>query len=244
MILLSNCPHGNGIFTVIDDEANLVVKSSYAPEGIESLEREHAGYRWYFELPPVRHSVGTSGHRLERIQRRSYARLTVERFLGRMGNPYQRLSVNFDDVAGAIEAYAVLWPGRDHSCALHGDFSLGNIIFPAEGPVAIIDWEHFRPSAAPWGFDLVSLLYECAFFSFGGAESLRKSDHEAFLDLRSRINTLVRIKNGFDCTLGDLTRFISVNAGFWGPLIKKLPVLMFSSTQTAYLAELERESAA
>ena len=50
MILVSNSAHNNGIFTYINEAGGVVIKSSYTPVGIDGLERELAGYQWYFRI--------------------------------------------------------------------------------------------------------------------------------------------------------------------------------------------------
>lgn len=236
MILARNCPHDNGIYTLIDDAEGVVIKSSYSADGIARLSREYAGYQWYLRqkgffdstlLRFVRHDNGL------------YGRLCIKLFSGRTGECYKNLSYNQHDLLRAIDAYAKCWPRQEGQLApLHGDFSLGNLIIRGE-ELNIIDWEHFQPDAAPWGFDLANLLYESAFFSFKGGNRLSRRDRQVFIETRKAIFDLLDPIGGFNCTLENLTRFISANASVWGHLVNKLPVMKFSCQQKDFLLMLE-----
>jgi len=236
MILARNCPHDNGIYTLIDDVEGVVIKSSYSADGITRLRREYAGYQWYLRqkgsfdrtsLPFIKHDNGL------------YCRLYINLFSGRSGECYKSLSYNQCDLAKAIGVYAKVWPRQKGRLApLHGDFSLGNLIICGED-VAIIDWEHFQPDAAPWGLDLANLLYESAFFSFKGKNRLNWEDRKVFVETREVICDLLGPGEDFNCTLDNLTQFISTNVPIWGSLVSKLPVMKFSSKQKDFLLMLE-----
>lgn len=237
MILARNCPHDNGIYTLIDDVEGVVIKSSYSADGITRLRREYAGYQWYLRqkgafdstpLPFIKHDNGL------------YCRLYINLFSGRSGKCYKSLSYNQCDLAKAIGVYAKVWPRQKGRLApLHGDFSLGNLIICGED-VAIIDWEHFQQDGAPWGFDLANLLYESAFFSFRGKNTLSRIDRKVFIETRKVICTLLDPGEDFNCTIENLTQFISKNVFIWGGLINKLPVTKFSDAQKDFLLMLER----
>jgi len=236
MILARNCPHDNGIYTLIDNVEGVVIKSSYSADGIARLSREYAGYQWYlrqkgsFDSAPLRFAKHDNG---------LYGRLYIKLFSGRLGECYKNLSYNQYDLSKAIDAYAKVWPRQKGRLApLHGDFSLGNLIIHGE-ELTIIDWEHFQPDAAPWGFDLANLLYESAFFSFKGGNTLSRSDRQVFVETRKAICTLLDPGEDFNCTIENLTQFISTNVPVWGDLVNKLPVMKFIIAQRVYLMQLE-----
>jgi len=237
MILARNCPHDNGIFTLIDEAEGVVIKSSYSADGITRLSREYAGYQWYlrqqgcFDSTPlrfVRHDNGL------------YGRLYIKLFSGRSGECYKSLGYNRCDLLRAIDAYAKVWPWQKGRLApLHGDFSLGNLVIRGE-ELSVIDWEHFRLDAAPWGFDLANLLYESAFFSFRGKHTLSRSDRKVFIETRKAICDMLDPAEDFNCTIENLTQFISTNIFIWGGFANKLPVTKFSEAQKYFLLMLER----
>ena len=236
MILVSNCPHYNGIYTLLDNAKALVIKSSYTIDGMARLSREYAGYQWYFQQQSL---LDSTPLHLVRYDNGLYCRLYIKLFSGRAGECYKNLGYNKYDLLKAIDAYAKCWPRQEGQLApLHGDFSLGNMIFCGERLI-IIDWEHFQPNAAPWGFDLANLLYESAFFSFKGKNRLNRNDRKVFVETRKAICDLLDPREGFNCTLENLTRLISANATVWGHLVNKLPVMKFSSKQKDFLLMLE-----
>mgnify|MGYP006115301743 CR=1 FL=1 len=48
MILIRNCPHNNGIYTLKDSKSGKIIKSSYSKDGMDRLLNEYNGYKWYF----------------------------------------------------------------------------------------------------------------------------------------------------------------------------------------------------
>lgn len=236
MILARNCPHENDIYTLIVNAESMVIKSSYSAEGITRLTREHAGYQWYFRQLE---SFGSAPLHFIKKNNSLYARLYINLFPGRSGECYKSLSHNRGDLLKAIDAYAKIWPKRNGSLVpLHGDFSLGNMIIDGED-LRIIDWEHFQPDVAPWGFDLVNLLYESAFFSFRGKNKLNQSDIEVFIEIRKEICKKLDSVDDFKCTIENLTGFISKNVFIWGRLANKLPVTKLSKDQKYFLMMIE-----
>lgn len=237
MILVTNCPHDNGIYTLIDNAKGVVVKSSYTADGMARLSSEYAGYQWYLQQ---KKNWDSTSLRFVRHENGLYSRLYIKLFPGRAGENYKNLSYNQCNLLRAIDAYAEIWPSQKGRLApLHGDFSLGNLIICGED-LTIIDWEHFQLAAAPWGFDLTNLLYESAFFSFKGRSALSHSDRQVFIETRKVISNLLDPEAGFKCILEDLTQFISANTSIWGNLVNKLPVMKFTSAQKNYLMQLER----
>ena len=45
MILIRNCPHENGIYTLLDGDKKQIIKSTYSTDGITRLIKEHNGYK-------------------------------------------------------------------------------------------------------------------------------------------------------------------------------------------------------
>jgi hypothetical protein len=237
MILLRNCPHNNGIYTLINEDQDEVLKSSYSDDGIIRIRNEYAGYTWYFKQNQI---LNKSKLELFEIKNGKYSRLQVKLFSGHAGECYNDISYNKEYILRAVNAYKEVWPTtKGRLSPVHGDFSIGNIIFN-EDSSTIIDWEHFQPAAAPWGFDLVNLFYESIFFSFNNRDTLRDSDCKVFLEVRKIILELLYSENCFKCNLNDLTRFIYVNASIWGELVNKLPVMKFSTAQLEFVLKLEK----
>jgi hypothetical protein len=231
VILLRSSPYGNGIFTYLDEQKAVIQKSTYCKAASEVLSREHQGYQWYFQR---------SGHQvLDQLSFRqtagqSYTRLRIPYLPGKSPNYNLSLSQNFSILKLAIEHYFEIWPAPDAKLfPLHGDFSVGNLLIQ-ENQIAIIDWEHFQMTGAPYGFDLANLIYESAYFSFGGGGSLKENDRRQFIALKRLIKEKYR-----SFGLKETQNFISAHSHFWGPLIHKLPVMKFSPQQVSYMENLD-----
>ena len=236
MILVSNCPHDNGIYTIVDAAQGTVMKSSYSPDGMSRLTRELAGYTWFRERAGL---PSDSKLRLFQNKRGSYARLRVTYFTGERYSSVLGLGANRQSLLAAINLYTDLWPrvpGR--LSPMHGDFSLGNMI-EHDGALLLIDWEHFKEEGAPWGFDLVNMLYECVFFSFKKRDQLSRRDIDTFADVRGMVRELFEDEEKFSCSLSALTNFINQNHEIWNDLSNKLPVMKFSADQTRVVRRLE-----
>jgi hypothetical protein len=86
---------------------------------------------------------------------------------------------------------------------------------------------------------LANLLYESAYFSFKGKNTLSKYDAKVFIETRQAICKILNQRKDFNCTIENLTLFISTNAFMWGELVNKLPVMKFSDAQKRFLIMLE-----
>lgn len=236
MKLITNSSHGNGIYTFINENDKLIIKSSLTKEGIISLKRELLGYKWYFNLD---NNINAKSFIYKVLSRQKYYRLSVSLFKGETGNSTLSLSNNYLLILKAIEHYVSIWPTKkDVLVPLHGDYSVGNIIYSKEN-IVIIDWEHFSVNSAPWGFDLVNMLYESVFISLSQKNKLSNSDNKYFLLLRRKISDLLKDVPNFKCSLEDLTDFMNKNEKIWGKVITKFSVLKFTSHQKTYLKEIE-----
>jgi len=236
MKLITNSSHGNGIYTFINENDKLIIKSSVTKEGILSLKRELSGYQWYFDLKDITNDKSFF-YNIRSTEK--YFRLSVNLFQGEIGNSNLSLTDNYLFILRAIEHYVSIWPKKkDIFVALHGDFSVGNIIYDKED-IVIIDWEHYSNNSAPWGFDLVYMLYESLFFSMNLKNKLIKKNKKHFLLLRNKISELLNDVPNFNCSLEDLNDFMKKNEKFWGKTITKFPVLKFNDNQRKFIKTLE-----
>jgi hypothetical protein len=235
MILIRNCPHDNGIYTILDN--NQIIKSSYSADGITRLRKEHNGYRWYFERSGYQKKYdlvikGTN----------SYCRSNIPYYLGDNGNPYKSISFNKFRLLKAIDAYLFVWPEKNHKMnCMHGDYSIGNIIFSKTDGYApfIIDWEHFKEDIAPWGFDLANLLYESVFFTFRQRNSFSNSDIMTYVTVKRYILNRMGIENSVICNLKVLKKFIFENTLLWDGLVEKLPAVKISHIQCDFIDDID-----
>lgn len=238
MILIRNCPHNNGIHTFYNKEKGTLIKTSTTSYGVASLQREYNGYIWYTDLLSLYDNSCITFYTHSSLL---YSKLERKYISGKIGDPTKSLSENNALLLQAINIYLERWPfEKKLFVPMHGDFSLGNIIF-TEGNATIIDWEHFSYNIAPWGFDLVNLLYESLFFTLKRRTHLKSKDLNMFLEIRGVIIKHLNRSHLFSCSISDLIRFYFNNAELWGPSIKKFPVLQFSKRQIEFIKYLESQ---
>jgi hypothetical protein len=236
MILVSNCAHDNGIYTYINEVTGLVIKSSYSPEGITRLEQERVGYEWYFRLGGL---LGVEPLSMSKNKAGSYGRLKVRRFPGHSGNSYGSLSGNRDDLLAAVAFYSRVWPRlADGLAPMHGDFSLGNMIFH-DDQISLVDWEHFRPDGVPWGMDLLNLLYESVTYSLHGRNTLTPKDERVFREVRRVIASLLATRGDLAASFETVHSFVSDNRSIWGGLVGKLPITNLTPSQRDFVNRLD-----
>lgn len=139
-------------------------KSASTSDGIVNIKREIEGLDWYRQRSHRKYSVEIV--------------LETERFIktkhscidGKVMSVRYGYLNNLQLLESVIEHYIEVWSGSDTSgnCPVHGDLSFqGNVIFAPEGPY-FIDWEHFKNSAAPIGFDALYFLFEFIALNFAG----------------------------------------------------------------------------
>lgn len=232
MILIRNCPHSNGVYTYLSGDDSYIYKSSRTKSGINSLRKELDGNLW------CRRRLGLSAKDVRYFESNAYFRLEIPFFEGICADFSKGLFCNFNAIKTGFALYESIW--QDHESIfypIHGDYSLGNILFGRNGST-IIDWEHFTENAAPWGFDLLNLLYESTFFSFGGKLTLPSKELDAFLSLKKFLNDLLTYRNSMKVTYPEFQNIVQQNLNIWGVLKNKLPALMLSKDQINYLESL------
>ena len=174
MELISNCAHFGSTYTAfVTSPGNLpegVVKASFEKEGIEALENEIRGLRWYAERLGINpDSVGS----LHTFKNR-YAKLSIPFHEGSIGNPYLPIKRNYQKIVNAILYYKHLF-GKDDYTFSHGDYSLVNMVFRQEEIRWLIDWEHFN-NQLPREFDVMNCILEVCYFNFMRTKQLSRED--------------------------------------------------------------------
>jgi hypothetical protein len=161
--LVRNCAHGSEVSTYLVDDGHgrRFVKVALTAEGRQALLSEIAGWTWY----QSRRCPARAGLVCRTLRRdRHVVRIEIDALDGRQWKAADGLRANSQVVARAIDQYCAIWPANPQGLApLHGDFSCDNLIDTPDG-LFVIDWEHFHPDCAPWGFDAVYLLCESLYF--------------------------------------------------------------------------------
>ncbi|MDD5428991.1 MAG: hypothetical protein PHI58_07165 [Candidatus Omnitrophica bacterium] len=241
--LIRNCSHGSEIGTYLVREGALpgrVMKAASTPEGIKNLRREAAGWAWYRKARD-----GQDGGPACRItkDKNNYLRLEIDFIDGMKADYAAGLEKNAAVIKKMLEHYCDVFPYyADRSSPFHGDFSVDNAIFGPDG-IHIIDWEHFDPAGAPWGFDALYLLFETLYFGMRRrAKPSRKeadiiSENINFLDAGGRLGRQAK-----EHPLKFVRSFIAGNPGLWSEQLTafpgKLPVLAFTDEQTALIDDI------
>jgi hypothetical protein len=241
VILIRNCPHDNGIYTFYSKKTNNILKSSYTIDGMNRLQNEYEGYKWYLKRSIYNEMLDD----LEFTQKNNnYTKLNVPLFSGENINPYKSISANYSYLIKAINCYVDIWTEKNlRKVTIHGDFSLGNIIFTNENsksPV-IIDWEHFKEGLVPWGFDLVNILYDSVYFSFRGRDTLNARNIEAYVEAKKYILKLLNSRFCIDCNIKSLQKIIKDNCSLWGNVVEKLPVMKYSEKQYLFVSTIDKK---
>lgn len=235
--LIRNCSHGSKIATylVSKNHASYYLKVSTEVDGIDDLKREHSGWQWYLKKKYIDYRDICSID----IRSDSYARLVVKVFEGETAKTSKGLSGNFSNIKRIVDHYCSIWGMFDSHGPMHGDLSLDNILV-TESDVIFIDWEHFRSSSAPWGFDILYLLFETLWFSFHNPKVNNDYEMGFLLKLLDYLNNQGSLPVQFRVSpLMSLINFIKENIHLWGKQViefpMKLPILEFTSDDILYV---------
>jgi hypothetical protein len=225
--LLRNCAHGSEVAVWrMERPAARFVKVALTPDGRKALDNEIAGWTWYRS---VRRADQTPFCRTLRRDRH-VVRIEIEALAGRQGRAAAGITSNERLLEQAIDQYVQLWPVlADGMAPLHGDFSCDNFI-AAAGGLFVIDWEHFHPAGAPWGFDAVYLVAESLYFHVQRAGEAGPREYAVARRLLRRLGARYPLQPGMgEAPISFALEFIRSHTHLWGaelgrhPL--KLPIL-------------------
>jgi hypothetical protein len=225
--LLRNCLHHSNVYIIeeCDREGNInfIYKSSSTKQGINSLKQESSGSIWY------RRHNGTNFEVSIEAETKNYIRVKSLYINGTTFSPESGFSNNKAYLPSILEHYCSTWLNSSTSdlYSLHGDFSIGNIIFCKSSPT-IIDWEHFRENICPIGFDGLNLLFEQLWFE-GEGKRLNQTTIEELSEMINLLRERGALALYFlDSPLKMVIHFIRNNSKIWNEQDAKLPVLKFT----------------
>ncbi len=222
MILLRASPHCNGIFTFLDNRN--VIKSTSDRSSVKRLEAEIFGYEWYVQnLGKVNSILSSNFPQTLRNSQGIYIRIQIPFVEGIIRPYYLSIAQNFCFLDKVFDFYTNKWPKTSDLCAVHGDFSLGNLIWSNSDDFTIIDWEHFHECFAPWGFDLINLVYESVFFSMNDG-NLGDHSRKVLVYFKEKYERHSPV-NAMKFDLKTLVDFMKNNREHWGTSFHKFPVL-------------------
>lgn len=237
--LLRNCAHGSEVSTyvVTDGVARRFVKVALTGEGRDALSSEIAGWNWYQSVrSPRREAPICRALRKDR----HVVRIEISALDGVHGAAADGLHPNAGLIAKALEQYRTLWPlGADGTAPVHGDLSCDNLIDTADG-LFVIDWEHFHPDGAPWGFDALYLLAEALYFHRLRHGAAGEPEFQLVAEQLRRLSHTRRLTEDMQTAPVAWTkRFIHANALRWRHELTrnpaKLPVTQLSDQEVQAL---------
>jgi len=238
--LLRNCSHGSEIATYLaTDEVGgkMVIKATTTPSGIKNLRNEVNGWRWYqSQRYPTNEPICHIAQ-----QRVKYLQIQIKYIDGRKPIYENGLERNADALGSIVAHYCDIWPYSSHASPMHGDLSLDNIIINPDG-VHIIDWEHYIADAAPWGFDILYLLFESLYFGMRHRNKPTGKEIQIICAHIDSINDHHQLQSDILKTpLRFVKNFILANHHFWGEQLvsfqMKLPIMAFTSDQISRIDE-------
>jgi hypothetical protein len=232
--LLKNCSNGNDVSTYLvirDTGFKKIVKIAATPVGMRNLRREVGGWGWYQEM-----RYPKKEEPICRIVQQgvSFLKIELEFMEGARADCRKGLEKNRENIRKAIEHYCEIWPSfSDSTAPLHGDLSLDNIIYNADG-VHMIDWEHFHEKGAPWGFDPLYLLFETLFLRIRNNKRPSRAEVAIIADSIGFLNRKQELQSQMiDHPLRFLVEFITVNHRLWCEELpafqNKFPILAFTA---------------
>lgn len=243
MELIRNCSHGSEIATYLAGKDSLgrhVIKAASTPEGIKNLKNEVKGWNWY---QGIRYEKNREP--ICRIIReaKNYLRIQIDFIEGDKIDYAGGLEKNANMVRRVFGHYRNIFPYHSGALsAFHGDFSLDNVILNSSG-IHIIDWEHFNPNGAPWGFDALYLLFETLYFGMRKRKTPSRNEIDLVIDNINYLNTDNRLEQQMiEHPLKFVKSFIENNSGLWSGQLAafpdKFPVLKFTDDQVDLIDDM------
>lgn len=239
MELIRNCSHESlsATYLVTGSAGKKLIKASDAPLGIISLKRELQGWGWYSRLRyPQRDTPVCSVLQ----QNAEYLRIEIEFINGKKNDFRKGLIGNAGLLKRVMFHYCDIWPSSVNGYSvLHGDLSVDNIIYNAQG-IHIIDWEYFNPEGAPWGFDAAYLLFETLYFGMRRRKYPSQREIDIIADNLNILNSRGQLAPEFMmCPLKTVKSFIASSFKNWGEDLLmapgKLPVVLFTDEQVSLI---------
>ena len=225
--LVRNCLHHSNVYILEDSDEignNICIyKSSSTQQGINCLKNEYYGSLWYQKQNACNLEVSID------METTNYIRIKSMFIKGVTYSSNSGFSKNKAYLPSILKHYCETWlkSCTDDLYTMHGDFTIGNIIFYNSSPI-IIDWEHFKENVCPIGFDGLNLLFEQLWFE-GNGKRLDQSTIEDLADMIIMLQDRGALAYFFlNSPLKMLIYFIKNNLSIWNGQAAKLPVLQFS----------------
>ena len=150
--LVSFFSHYNSIVILENLSKQSFLKISFSKKSRNLIDNEHKGYQWYSKILKKKLYFKLNHNFLKRFE--------IKKFEGYFVDYQNNIVKNKKKVYQIINYYKNNWPKKKIIPA-HGDFTFANLIFGhKKNEIFVIDWENFKKSGEPWGFDLVYFFYQ------------------------------------------------------------------------------------
>ena len=222
------------IITRYDNHEKLYVKTTYDERGIQNLQNEFNGLKWYFSKKP---EIRDSFLRILKIKsNKNFAKIEIPYIEGYKIPVEGEIWKNKSFLYKAINEYVYI--SGQNNFRFHGDFSMGNLIFN-KSDTYIIDWEHSNDEIKIWGIDILNIFFESVFFSFKKKDYLSKKNLEVAIEIYQYISNIFSDSDKKMMSLKNLMSFYRKNSHIWGLSFSKLPVLKFNENQLKIIKSIE-----
>jgi hypothetical protein len=239
--LIRNCSHGSEIATYfVNNEFSekKIIKVATTSSGVQDLIRENDGWNWYQKIRYPQKNLPVC----KIIQHRNsyYFKIQIEYIEGSKVDYRKGLEKNAGILKEIVEHYCCIWPYTPNTLSpFHGDLSLDNVVYNSEG-IHIIDWEHFNLKGAPWGFDVIYLLFETLYFGMRKRKRPSHNEISIIVDNIKFLNNSKRLYSQItEYPLKYTIDYITSNTELWGEQFiafpDKLPILTFTDDQISLI---------
>lgn len=223
MELISNCAHFGSTYTAFITTPEKipvsVVKASFVRDGIELLDNEIRGLRWYAGRLGIDPGSVCSAHHFEE----RYAKITIPFHPGSCGDPYLPIKRNYTKIANAIRYYRYIFE-KDEYRYTHGDFSLVNLIFEGDEIRWLIDWEHFN-DRLPREFDVLDCIIEACYYNFMRKKELSREEVRLLKELLVLASNEIGFKANLETPAADYFAMNCTYSAVFGEQINKFPLI-------------------
>ena len=185
--LIKLLSHKNKVIILENLSENFFFKISFAKSSNNLLINENEGYKWYSNILNRNLNFKLSSNFLKKFQ--------IEKFPGYFVDYHDNVIKNKENVYKVINYYKKNWPSKKIVPA-HGDFTFANLVFGyKKKDIYIIDWENFKKSGEPWGFDLVYFFISIAILPNLEKEKLHKKEKKELSKIWKIIKQLISDNN-------------------------------------------------
>ena len=185
--LIKLLSHKNKIVIFENISKKVFFKVSLTKSANNLLANEKEGYKWYSKL--LKEDLKFE------LKNNFFKKFEIQKFKGFSIDYHNSVIKNNKNIYKVINYYKNNWP-RKKIVPVHGDFTFANFIFsPNKKKIFIIDWENFKKSGEPWGFDLVYFFISVAILPNLNQKKINKEEKKELTKIWKKIRRLIKDQN-------------------------------------------------